>query len=175
MASATNSPLPASCATFVAVILLPQNYSRAKFKIDPSEGVCVKAESYPICRGHLIPAFGSQGAMRGYGVKHTIIPCTCPWSGKTSLRNFFLSPTRRVTFDQVMKYSWINLGHKEKLKPYVELLPDYKDPQRAELMVLIDYTQEELKDSLMGQKPKVMATHLLLDIRAQNWRAIQLL
>lgn len=74
-----------------------------------------------------------------------------------------------------MKYSWINLGHKEELKPYVELLPDYKDPQRAELMVLIDYTQEELKDSLMGQKSKVIATHLLLDIRAQNWRAVQLL
>ena len=117
----------------------------------------------------------SRSHERSYGVKHTIVPCTCPWSGKTFLRNFFLSPTRRVTFDPVMKYSWINLGHKEKLKPYVELLPDYKDPQRAELMVLIDYTQEELKDSLMGQKPKVMATHLLLDIRAQNWRAVQLL
>lgn len=117
----------------------------------------------------------SRSHERSYGVKCTIVPCTCPGSVKTCLRNFFLSPTRRVTFDQIVKYSWINLGHKQELKPYVELLPDYKDPQRAELMVLIDYTQEELKDSLMGQKSKVMATHLLLDIQAQNWKAVQLL
>lgn len=117
----------------------------------------------------------SRSHERSGGVKSTIVPCTLSMECENLLKKFLSQSHQESHFDQIMKYSWINLGHKEELKPYVELLPDYKDFQRAELMVLIDYTQEELKDSLMGQKSKVMATHLLLDIRAQSWRAVQLL
>lgn len=70
------------------------------------------------------------------------------------------TPSKRGTFDQIMKDSWINLGHNDELKPYVEPLSDYKDP--PELMVSIGYTQEEIKYSLMGQKFEVMAAHQLL-------------
>ncbi|KAB1271596.1 Serine/threonine-protein kinase MARK2 [Camelus dromedarius] len=86
------------------------------------------------------------------------------------LRNFLILnstkrsiPTKRGTFDQVKKDSWISWGHKIELKPYVELLTDCKEPWRAELIVSIGYTWKEIRDGpLMGQKSEVMATSLLL-------------
>lgn len=34
-----------------------------------------------------------------------------------------------------MRNPWMNVGYREELKPYIESLPDYKDPKKAELMV----------------------------------------
>uniref|UniRef100_A0ACB8G7E5 Map microtubule affinity-regulating kinase n=1 Tax=Sphaerodactylus townsendi TaxID=933632 RepID=A0ACB8G7E5_9SAUR len=63
-----------------------------------------------------------------------------------------------------MKDRWMNVGHEDdELKPYVEPLPDYKDPRRTELMISMGYTREEIQDSLVSQKyNEVMATYLLL-------------
>lgn len=109
-----------------------------------------------------------------------------------------------------MKDRWMNVGHEDdELKPYVEPLPDYKDPRRtgvalgqgcrpcsadprisaglplrrfslggvspnsltsrllfslrADLMISMGYTREEIQESLVSQKyNEVMATYLLL-------------
>ncbi|XP_037759758.1 serine/threonine-protein kinase MARK2 isoform X20 [Chelonia mydas] len=75
-----------------------------------------------------------------------------------------LNPSKRGTLEQIMKDRWMNVGHEDdELKPYVEPLPDYKDPRRTELMISMGYTREEIQDSLVGQKyNEVMATYLLL-------------
>ncbi|XP_043374022.1 serine/threonine-protein kinase MARK2 isoform X19 [Dermochelys coriacea] len=75
-----------------------------------------------------------------------------------------LNPSKRGTLEQIMKDRWMNVGHEDdELKPYIEPLPDYKDPRRTELMISMGYTREEIKDSLVGQKyDEVMATYLLL-------------
>ncbi|XP_053225296.1 serine/threonine-protein kinase MARK2 isoform X10 [Podarcis raffonei] len=95
-----------------------------------------------------------------------------------------LNPSKRGTLEQIMKDRWMNVGHEDdELKPYVEPLPDYKDPRRtgaltvsllslcvrapfrcpAELMISMGYTREEIQDSLVSQKyNEVMATYLLL-------------
>ncbi|XP_065409058.1 serine/threonine-protein kinase MARK2 isoform X9 [Chrysemys picta bellii] len=75
-----------------------------------------------------------------------------------------LNPSKRGTLEQIMKDRWMNVGHEDdELKPYVEPLPDYKDPRRTELMISMGYTREEIQESLIGQKyNEVMATYLLL-------------
>ncbi|KAJ6654216.1 hypothetical protein lerEdw1_007313 [Lerista edwardsae] len=75
-----------------------------------------------------------------------------------------LNPSKRGTLEQIMKDRWMNVGHEDdELKPYVEPLPDYKDPRRTDLMVSMGYTREEIQDSLVSQKyNEVMATYLLL-------------
>ncbi|KAF3822190.1 hypothetical protein GH733_007564 [Mirounga leonina] len=71
---------------------------------------------------------------------------------------------------QIMKDRWMNVGHEDdELKPYVEPLPDYKDPRRTELMVSMGYTREEIQDSLVGQRyNEVMATYLLLGYKSSE-------
>ncbi|XP_067400111.1 serine/threonine-protein kinase MARK2 isoform X4 [Emydura macquarii macquarii] len=75
-----------------------------------------------------------------------------------------LNPSKRGTLEQIMKDRWMNVGHEDdELKPYVEPLPDYKDPRRTDLMISMGYTREEIQESLVGQKyNEVMATYLLL-------------
>ncbi|XP_015681749.1 serine/threonine-protein kinase MARK2 isoform X3 [Protobothrops mucrosquamatus] len=75
-----------------------------------------------------------------------------------------LNPSKRGTLEQIMKDRWMNVGHEDdELKPYVEPLPDYKDPRRTELMISMGYTREEIQESLVSQKyNEVMATYLLL-------------
>ncbi|XP_052046754.1 serine/threonine-protein kinase MARK2 isoform X3 [Apodemus sylvaticus] len=81
-----------------------------------------------------------------------------------------LNPSKRGTLEQIMKDRWMNVGHEEdELKPYVEPLPDYKDPRRTELMVSMGYTREEIQDSLVGQRyNEVMATYLLLGYKSSE-------
>ncbi|XP_014748526.1 PREDICTED: serine/threonine-protein kinase MARK2, partial [Sturnus vulgaris] len=71
---------------------------------------------------------------------------------------------------QIMKDRWMNVGHEDdELKPYMEPVPDYKDPRRTELMVSMGYTREEIQESLVGQKyNEVMATYLLLDHKSSE-------
>uniref|UniRef100_A0A8C8R8U2 Serine/threonine-protein kinase MARK2 n=1 Tax=Pelusios castaneus TaxID=367368 RepID=A0A8C8R8U2_9SAUR len=81
-----------------------------------------------------------------------------------------LNPSKRGTLEQIMKDRWMNVGHEDdELKPYVEPLPDYKDPRRTELMVSMGYTRDEIQDSLVGQKyNEVMATYLLLGYKSSE-------
>ncbi|XP_017602742.1 PREDICTED: serine/threonine-protein kinase MARK2 [Corvus brachyrhynchos] len=83
-----------------------------------------------------------------------------------------LNPTKRGTLEQIMKDRWMNVGHEDdELKPYMEPVPDYKDPRRTELMVSMGYTREEIQESLVGQKyNEVMATYLLLDHKSSEVR-----
>ncbi|XP_053576043.1 serine/threonine-protein kinase MARK2 [Bombina bombina] len=75
-----------------------------------------------------------------------------------------LNPSKRGTLEQIMRDRWMNVGHEDdELKPYVDPVPDYKDPKRTELMVTMGYSREEIQDSLVNQKyNEVMATYLLL-------------
>ncbi|EHB09211.1 Serine/threonine-protein kinase MARK2 [Heterocephalus glaber] len=81
-----------------------------------------------------------------------------------------LNPSKRGTLEQIMKDRWMNVGHEDdELKPYVESLPDYKDPRRTQLMVSMGYTREEIQDSLVGQRyNEVMATYLLLGYKSSE-------
>ncbi|XP_069501237.1 serine/threonine-protein kinase MARK2 isoform X17 [Ambystoma mexicanum] len=81
-----------------------------------------------------------------------------------------LNPSKRGTLEQIMRDRWMNVGHEDdELKPYVEPVPDYKDPRRTELMVTMGYTREEIQDSLIGQKyNEVMSTYLLLGYKSSE-------
>ncbi|XP_018420849.1 PREDICTED: serine/threonine-protein kinase MARK2 isoform X2 [Nanorana parkeri] len=81
-----------------------------------------------------------------------------------------LNPSKRGTLEQIMRDRWMNVGHEDdELKPYVEPVPDYKDPKRTDLMVTMGYSNEEIQDSLVNQKyNEVMATYLLLGYRTSE-------
>ncbi|XP_069821544.1 serine/threonine-protein kinase MARK2 isoform X5 [Dendropsophus ebraccatus] len=81
-----------------------------------------------------------------------------------------LNPSKRGTLEQIMRDRWMNVGYEDdELKPYIEPVPDYKDPKRTELMVTMGYTREEIQDSLINQKyNEVMATYLLLGYKSSE-------
>lgn len=56
---------------------------------------------------------------------------------KNLLKQFLiLNPTKRGTFEKIMKDPQMYMDENEdELKSKVDLLPDYSDPQRIELMV----------------------------------------
>lgn len=66
------------------------------------------------------------------------------------------------------------MGSEEELKPYIELLLDYKDPWQTKLMLSMGYMWEETHDSLMGPKhEEVMAVCWLVGYKiAQLGRAV---
>ncbi|XP_029310955.1 serine/threonine-protein kinase MARK2 isoform X7 [Cottoperca gobio] len=78
-----------------------------------------------------------------------------------------LNPSKRGSLEQIMRDRWMNVGHEEEeLKPYIEPMPDYKDPRRTDIMLTMGFSQEEIQDSLVNQKYNdVMAAYLLLDYR----------
>ncbi|XP_056383170.1 serine/threonine-protein kinase MARK2 isoform X9 [Hyla sarda] len=81
-----------------------------------------------------------------------------------------LNPSKRGTLEQIMRDRWMNVGYEDdELKPYIEPVPDYKDPKRTELMITMGYTPEEIQDSLINQKyNEVMATYLLLGCKSSE-------
>ncbi|XP_030286954.1 serine/threonine-protein kinase MARK2 isoform X9 [Sparus aurata] len=79
-----------------------------------------------------------------------------------------LNPSKRGSLEQqIMRDRWMNVGYEEEeLKPYIEPMPDYKDPRRTDIMLQMGFSQEEIQDSLVNQKYNdVMAAYLLLDYR----------
>ncbi|XP_059211588.1 serine/threonine-protein kinase MARK2 isoform X2 [Centropristis striata] len=78
-----------------------------------------------------------------------------------------LNPSKRGSLEQIMRDRWMNVGYEEEeLKPYIEPMPDYKDPRRTDIMLTMGFSQEEIQDSLVNQKYNdVMAAYLLLDYR----------
>ncbi|XP_034076183.1 serine/threonine-protein kinase MARK2 isoform X10 [Gymnodraco acuticeps] len=79
-----------------------------------------------------------------------------------------LNPSKRGSLEQqIMRDRWMNVGHEdEELKPYIEPMPDYKDPRRTDIMLTMGFSAEEIQDSLVNQKYNdVMAAYLLLDFR----------
>ncbi|KAK7909574.1 hypothetical protein WMY93_014258 [Mugilogobius chulae] len=78
-----------------------------------------------------------------------------------------LNPSKRGSLEQIMRDRWMNVGYEEEeLKPYIEPQPDYKDPQRTDVMLQMGFSQEQIQDSLVNQKYNdVMATYLLLDYK----------
>ncbi|XP_075693336.1 serine/threonine-protein kinase MARK2 isoform X7 [Rhinoderma darwinii] len=81
-----------------------------------------------------------------------------------------LNPSKRGTLEQIMRDRWMNVGYEDdELKPYIEPVPDYKDPKRTELMITMGYTREEIQDSIINQKyNEVMATYLLLGYKSSE-------
>ncbi|XP_063058985.1 serine/threonine-protein kinase MARK1 isoform X2 [Engraulis encrasicolus] len=75
-----------------------------------------------------------------------------------------LNPGKRGSLEQIMKDRWMNTAHEEEeLKPYTEPEPDFSDSARIELMVIMGFPKDEVKESLEAQKyDEVMATYLLL-------------
>uniref|UniRef100_A0AAQ4PV93 non-specific serine/threonine protein kinase n=1 Tax=Gasterosteus aculeatus aculeatus TaxID=481459 RepID=A0AAQ4PV93_GASAC len=79
-----------------------------------------------------------------------------------------LNPVKRGSLEQIMKDHWMNVGHEEEeLKPHIEPEADFSDLSRIELMVTMGFPNDEISESLKGQKfDEVMATYLLLGRKA---------
>lgn len=58
-----------------------------------------------------------------------------------NLKKFFiLNPIKGGTLEEIMKVLQVNMDHGEELVPYMEPLPDSKDPGQTDLMVSQGYT-----------------------------------
>uniref|UniRef100_G3NZE2 non-specific serine/threonine protein kinase n=1 Tax=Gasterosteus aculeatus aculeatus TaxID=481459 RepID=G3NZE2_GASAC len=82
-----------------------------------------------------------------------------------------LNPVKRGSLEQIMKDHWMNVGHEEEeLKPHIEPEADFSDLSRIELMVTMGFPNDEISESLKGQKfDEVMATYLLLGRKAPEF------
>uniref|UniRef100_A0A3B4BWQ4 non-specific serine/threonine protein kinase n=1 Tax=Pygocentrus nattereri TaxID=42514 RepID=A0A3B4BWQ4_PYGNA len=87
------------------------------------------------------------------------------------LRRFLvLNPTKRCSLEQIMKDKWMNVGYDgDELKPHVEPLEDYSDPERIEVMIGMGYSREEIREALTTQKyNEITATYLLLGRKSED-------
>ncbi|CAH8824316.1 unnamed protein product [Trichobilharzia szidati] len=75
-----------------------------------------------------------------------------------------LNPSKRVTLRNVMSDKWLNIGYEDNiLKPYVEPPPDYNDKERLEIMRIMGYRPEDVREALVKQSfNNVTAIYLLL-------------
>uniref|UniRef100_A0A8B9JUL9 non-specific serine/threonine protein kinase n=1 Tax=Astyanax mexicanus TaxID=7994 RepID=A0A8B9JUL9_ASTMX len=86
------------------------------------------------------------------------------------LRRFLvLNPTKRCTLEQIMKDKWMNVGHEgDELKPHVEPVENYNDPDRIDVMIGMGYSREEIREALTTQKyNEITATYLLLGRKSE--------
>ncbi|KAL6471107.1 hypothetical protein MHYP_G00197570 [Metynnis hypsauchen] len=87
------------------------------------------------------------------------------------LRRFLvLNPTKRCSLEQIMKDKWMNVGYEgDELKPHVEPLENYSDPERIEVMIGMGYSREEIREALTTQKyNEITATYLLLGRKSED-------
>ncbi|KAI4886502.1 hypothetical protein NFI96_024870 [Prochilodus magdalenae] len=87
------------------------------------------------------------------------------------LRRFLvLNPTKRCTLEQIMKDKWMNVGYEgDELKPHIEPVEDYSDPERIEVMIGMGYSREEIREALTTQKyNEITATYLLLGRKSED-------
>uniref|UniRef100_A0A8B9JUD8 non-specific serine/threonine protein kinase n=1 Tax=Astyanax mexicanus TaxID=7994 RepID=A0A8B9JUD8_ASTMX len=87
------------------------------------------------------------------------------------LRRFLvLNPTKRCTLEQIMKDKWMNVGHEgDELKPHVEPVENYNDPDRIDVMIGMGYSREEIREALTTQKyNEITATYLLLGRKSED-------
>ncbi|XP_072548152.1 MAP/microtubule affinity-regulating kinase 4 isoform X1 [Salminus brasiliensis] len=87
------------------------------------------------------------------------------------LRRFLvLNPTKRCTLEQIMKDKWMNVGYEgDELKPHVEPVENYNDPDRIEVMIGMGYSREEIREALTTQKyNEITATYLLLGRKSED-------
>ncbi|MCI4385813.1 hypothetical protein PGIGA_G00055070 [Pangasianodon gigas] len=87
------------------------------------------------------------------------------------LRRFLvLNPAKRCTLEQIMKDKWMNVGYEaDELKPHVEPVEDYNDPERIDVMIGMGFSREEIREALTNQKyNEVTATYLLLSRRNED-------
>lgn len=81
------------------------------------------------------------------------------------LRKFLvLNPGKRASLETIMRDRWMNMGYEDdELQPYVEPVPDLKDPKRIEALVAMGYNRQDIEDSLAQTRyDDVFATYLLL-------------
>ncbi|XP_066519712.1 MAP/microtubule affinity-regulating kinase 4 isoform X2 [Hoplias malabaricus] len=87
------------------------------------------------------------------------------------LRRFLvLNPTKRCTLEQIMKDKWMNVGYDgDELKPHVEPVENYSDPERIEVMIGMGYSREEIREALTTLKyNEITATYLLLARKSED-------
>ncbi|CAH8428897.1 unnamed protein product [Schistosoma intercalatum] len=75
-----------------------------------------------------------------------------------------LNPAKRVTLRNVMSDKWLNIGYEDNiLKPYTEPPPDYNDTERLEIMRIMGYRPDDVREALIKQSfNNVTAIYLLL-------------
>ncbi|CAH8432101.1 unnamed protein product [Heterobilharzia americana] len=75
-----------------------------------------------------------------------------------------LNPSKRITLRNVMSDKWLNIGYEDNiLKPYIEPPPDYNDKERLEIMRIMGYRPEDVREALVKQSfNNVTAIYLLL-------------
>ncbi|KAF5901981.1 MAP/microtubule affinity-regulating kinase 4 isoform X6, partial [Clarias magur] len=87
------------------------------------------------------------------------------------LRKFLvLNPAKRCTLEQIMKDKWMNVGYEsDELKPHVEPVEDFNDPERIDVMIGMGFSREEIRDALSTLKyNEITATYLLLSRRSED-------
>ncbi|CAH8497932.1 unnamed protein product [Schistosoma rodhaini] len=75
-----------------------------------------------------------------------------------------LNPAKRMTLRNVMSDKWLNIGYEDNiLKPYTEPPPDYNDTERLEIMRIMGYRPDDVREALIKQSfNNVTAIYLLL-------------